>query len=201
MKVLVVHAHPSPDSFVSHLRDVVLEELAGAGHEVRHHDLWAEGFDPVFTADEKNTHLGDIDEKLERHPVLKAHVDDLRWCEALIVVHPTWWCGQPAMLKGWFDRILVNGVAWRLPEGANRIEPLLHNVRRFITITTYGSPRRINAIQGEPGKRTATRSVRLMFGLRCRTSRIALYGLDSASVRQREAFVRRVRRRVRLLQR
>lgn len=105
------------------------------------------------------------------------------------------------MLKGWFDRILVNGVAWQLPDGANRIEPLLHNVRRFVTITTYGSPRWVNALQGEPGKRTALRSVRLMFGLRCRASRIAMYGLDGASARRREAFERRVRRRVTLLRR
>lgn len=53
MRVLVIHAHPSPDSFVSHLRNVVLDELASGGHEVRHHDLWQEQFDPVFTADEK----------------------------------------------------------------------------------------------------------------------------------------------------
>ena len=196
MRVLVIHAHPSPDSFVSHLRGAVLEELARAGHDVRHHDLWVEGFDPVFSADEKSTHLGDIDEKLERHPALKSHVDDLRWCEALVLVHPTWWCGQPAMLKGWFDRILVNGVAWRLPEGANRIEPLLRNVRRFITVTTYGSPRRVNAIQGEPGKRIALRSVRLMFGLRCRSTWLAMYGLDRASAHSRAAFERRVRRRI-----
>jgi len=38
MKVLVIHAHPSPDSYVSHLRNAVLEELAKNGHEVRHHD-------------------------------------------------------------------------------------------------------------------------------------------------------------------
>ena len=201
MRVLVVHAHPSSDSFVSHLRDVVLDELAAGGHEVRHHDLWAENFDPVFTADEKNTHLGDITEKLERHPSLASHVADLRWCEVLILTHPTWWCGQPAMLKGWFDRVLVNGVAWRLPDGANRIEPLLRNVRRFITITTYGSPRWVNAVQGEPGKRTALRSVRLMFGVRCRAARLAMYGLDGASPRRRKAFDRRVRRRVTLLRR
>ena len=199
MRVLVVHAHPSPDSFVSHLRDVVLDELAAAGHEVRHHDLWAEEFDPVFTADERITHLGNIDDKLERHPVLKSHVEDLRWCDTLILTYPTWWGGQPAILKGWFDRIFVSGVAWELPEGANRIAPLLSNVRRLIVVTTYGSPRWMNAVQGEPGKRIALRSIRLMFTLRCRASHLALYGLDHASPRRRTAFESRVRGRVRRL--
>lgn len=199
MRVLVVHAHPSPESFVSHLRDAALEELAAAAHEVRHRDLWAEGFDPVFTADERLTHTGDLAPKLGRHPALAPHVADLQWCEALVLVYPTWWSGQPAVLKGWFDRILMNGVAWRLPEGANRIQPLLGNVRRLVVVTTHGSPKWVNALQGEPGKRTAMRSVRLMFTLRCRASWIAMYGLDRASERRRDAFERRVRRRMRRL--
>lgn len=199
MRVLVVHAHPSPSSFVGHLRDVVLAELASGAHEVRHRDLWAEGFDPVFTVDERLTHTGDLASKLERHPELVSHVEDLRWCEALVLVYPTWWSGQPAILKGWFDRILMNGVAWRLPEGANRIEPMLRNVRRLVVVTTHGSPKWVNALQGEPGKRTVLRAVRLMFTLRCRASWLALYGLDRASGRRRLAFERRVRRRMRRL--
>ena len=199
MRVLVVHAHPSPESFVSHLRDAALAELAAAGHEVRQRDLWAEGFDPVFTADERLTHTGELAPKLGRHPELASHVADLQWCEALVLVYPTWWSGQPAVLKGWFDRILMNGVAWRLPEGANRIQPLLGNVGHLVVVTTHGSPKWVNALQGEPGKRTAMRSVRLMFTLRCRASWVAMYGLDRASVRRRVAFERRVRRRMRRL--
>lgn len=193
MKVLVLHAHPSEASFVSHLRDVVLEELVGHGHEVRHHDLVSEGFDPVFSADERLTHTGDADEKLLRHPELGVHVDDLRWCDALVLVYPTWWSGQPAVLKGWFDRVLMCGVAWRLPDGASRIEPLLTNVRRMLVVTTHGSSKWVNMLQGEPGKRTALRSVRLMFGARCRTSWIAAYGMDRADAAERLRFENRVR--------
>lgn len=196
MKVLVLFAHPSPASFVGHLRDVVLDELASNGHEVRHRDLVAEGFDPVFTADERLTHTGDPMEKLNRHPELREHVEGLQWCDALVLVYPTWWSGQPAVLKGWFDRVLMCGVAWRLPEGASRIEPLLTNVRRLVVVTTHGSPKWVNALQGEPGKRTALRSVRLMFGLRCRTSWVAAYGLDRADAHRRLRFERRVRRAV-----
>ncbi|MGA0863904.1 MAG: NAD(P)H-dependent oxidoreductase [Ilumatobacteraceae bacterium] len=196
MKVLVLHAHPSQTSFVSHMRDVVLDELAAHGHEIRHHDLVAEGFNPAFTADERLTHTGDPAEKLQRHPELRTHVDDLQWCDALVLVYPTWWSGQPAVLKGWFDRVLMCGVAWRLPEGASRIEPMLTNVRRMTVVTTHGSTKWVNALQGEPGKRTALRSVRLMFGRRCRTSWLAMYGLDRADIESRVRFERRVRRAV-----
>jgi putative NADPH-quinone reductase len=89
----------------------------------------------------------------------------------------------------------MNGVAWVLPEGANRIQPLLTNVRHLIVVTTHGSGKLINAFEGEAGKRTAFRSVRLMLHRRVRCEWIAMYGLDNATLHQRQKFAARVRRR------
>jgi putative NADPH-quinone reductase len=197
MKVLVVLAHPSQTSFVSFISSEVLEELHTGGHDVRQHDLWAENFNPVFTPFERLNHVGDVQEKLKHLPELRQHIEDLQWCDALVLIYPTWWSGQPAMLKGWFDRILMNEVAWVLPEGAARIRPLLTNVRRLIVVTTHGSSKFINALEGESGKRTVFRSVRLMFHRRVRCTWLAQYGVDTSCVRQRQKFAIHVRRRIR----
>jgi NAD(P)H dehydrogenase (quinone) len=196
MKVLVVLAHPSRESFVSYLFSEVIDELKNGGHEIRHHDLWSENFSPVFTPYERLNHVGDIAEKLEELPELRQHIEDLQWCDALVLVYPTWWSGQPAMLKGWFDRVLMNKVAWVLPEGANRIQPLLTNVRHLIVVTTHGSSKFINGLEGESGKRTVFRSVRLMLHRRVRCEWLAMYGIDNATLRQRQNFSARVRRRI-----
>lgn len=196
MKVLVVLAHPSQESFVSFLCSEVIAELSSGGHEIRHHDLWAENFNPVFTPYERLNHVGDVAEKLNELPELRQHIEDLQWCDALVLVYPTWWSGQPAILKGWFDRVLMNGVAWVLPEGAARIRPLLTNVKRLVVVTTHGSSKFVNALEGESGKRTAFRSVRLMLNRRVRCEWIAMYGVDNATVKQREKFSSHVRRRV-----
>ena len=196
MKVLVVLAHPSQESFVSFLCSEVITELRSGGHEIRRHDLWAENFNPVFTPYERLNHVGDVAEKLNELPELRQHIEDLQWCEALVLVYPTWWSGQPAILKGWFDRVLMNGVAWVLPEGAARIRPLLTNVKRLVVVTTHGSSKFVNALEGESGKRTAFRSVRLMLNRRVRCEWIAMYGVDNATVKQREKFSSHVRRRV-----
>ena len=196
MKVLVVLAHPSQVSFVSHLSSELLHELEIGGHEIRHHDLWAENFNPVFTPYERLNHVGDVAEKLKQLPELRQHIEDLQWCEALVLVYPTWWSGQPAMLKGWFDRVLMNGVAWVLPDGANRIQPLLTNVRHLIVVTTHGSSKLVNALEGESGKRTAFRSVRLMLHRRVRCEWVAMYGIDNASPLQRLKFSAHVRRKI-----
>ncbi len=200
MRALVIVAHPSPESFVSFLGSEVVAELQNSGHEIRHHDLWAEEFIPVFTAYERLNHVGDVEEKLKNLPELRQHVEDLQWCDALVLVYPTWWSGQPAMLKGWFDRVLMNGVAWVLPDGAARIRPLLTNVRRLVVVTTHGSSKFVNALEGESGKRTVFRSVRLMLHRRVRCEWIAMYGVDNATLSQREKFSSRVCRRIRRLE-
>lgn len=190
MKVLVIHCHPDPDSLVAEAHRRVLAGLARAGHEVRDRDLYAEGFDPLFTAEERQRHL-------DPGPAagLEDHVADLRWCDTLVLVYPTWWSGQPAMLKGWFDRVWVRGVAWELPEGANRLRPLLRNIRRIVVVTTHGSSKLMNALEGEAGKRTASRSLRLMCHPRCRMSWWPFYGVDTSTETARRAFLERVEAR------
>ena len=197
MKVLVVSAHPSNESFVASLRSAVLEELTEMNHEIRHHDLYAEEFNPVFSAYERLNHVGNLELKLQNLPDLRIHVQDIQWAEALVLVYPTWWSGQPAILKGWIDRVLMNEVAWVLPEGAARIRPLLTNIRKVVVVTTHGSTKFVNSLEGEAGKRTAFRSIRLMFNKRTRCHWIGLYALDHVPHDKRGKLVINVRRRIR----
>jgi len=197
MNVLVVSAHPSSASFNAALAATVISTVSELGHVVRHRDLYAENFDPVFSAYERLHHVGDVSEKLETLATLKLHVEDLQWCESIVFVYPTWWSSQPAILKGWIDRILMNEVAWVLPEGAARIKPLLTQIRRIVVVTTHGSSKLVNALQGESGKRTMFRSVRLMMHRRTRCSWIAMYGLDNATETDRKRFTETVIRRTR----
>ena len=188
-RVLVVYCHPDPASLIAAARDRALAGLAAAGHEVRVTDLYAEEFEPALSANERRAHKAPV-----ITPELRRHADDLEWAQALVLVYPTWWSGQPAMLKGWFDRMRVSGVAWELPEGANVLRPLLANVRRIIVVTGHGSPKWINAVEGEAGKRTVTRSLRAMCSKRTRTTWCAAYGLDNADAAARERFLARVGR-------
>lgn len=197
MNVLVISAHPAQESFVGTLCQEVLSEISQLGHDVRHHDLYAEKFNPVFSAYERLNHVGDIKEKLHHLSDLQVHVDDLQWAQALVLVYPTWWSGQPAILKGWIDRVFMNEVAWILPEGAARIKPLLTNIKKIVVVTTHGSTKFVNALEGEAGKRTAFRSMRLMFHQRTRCYWVGLYSLDHVPHEKRGPLVTRVRRRVR----
>lgn len=191
-RVWVVSCHPLPDSFTAEVRVRVLTGLALAGHEVRHTDLYADDFDPAMPAVERERHLAAPETK----PAVAAYVEHLRWCDTLVFVYPTWWTGQPAMLKGFIDRTFIHGVAWDLPPGADRLRPRLHHIRRLAVVTTHGSSKWVNALEGEAGKRIVTRALRVLCHPLTRTSWIALYGIDRSSADDRRRFLDRVEARM-----
>jgi len=110
VKILVLLGHPQPGSFNHSLAETVVATLERGGHDVVFHDLHAEGFDPAMTAAEIPT-----DAPLE--PEIARHCEELAAAEGIVVVHPNWWGQPPAILKGWIDRVVRPGVAYRFLEG------------------------------------------------------------------------------------
>ena len=190
MRTLVVVCHPKPDSLIRAALTRVLAGLATAGHEVRLFDLDEMEFDPVLTVDEVRGHLGGPEDR----PELAEHFDGLRWAEQLVLVHPTWFSGQPARLKGWFDRVWMHRVAFELPDGANRIRGRLGNIDRIQVVTSHGSTRRVNWIQGNGGRLRVFRTLRVLCGLRCRTDWVAVYDVDNKSRAELTAWLDDVER-------
>ena len=185
-----MYAHPVESSFASALRDRAVAALSRAGHDVDLLDLYADRFDPHLDADEWSPDTPHAEDR----PELAAHITRLRRAEWLVLVYPTWFGGVPAMLKGWLDRVWVEHVAFDRAPGSNRIRARLQQIRRVSVVTTYGSPRWTNVIEGEPGKRLVRRWLRVLFHPLARSQWIALYGMDQADAAVRTAFLERVDR-------
>jgi NAD(P)H dehydrogenase (quinone) len=191
MKALVVYCHPLEESFAGALKAHVMAGLADGGHEVRLIDLYGEGFNPVLSAQERlDYHTAEVNERN-----VAAHLADLRWCEALIFVYPTWWYGPPAMLKGWLDKVWVPHATFGMPEPGKPISRRLTNIRHIAAISTLGSPWWWwKLAMGEPGRRILLRGLSVLCAPRCRTSWLALHQMDSASEAKRTAFLAQVQR-------
>ena len=191
MNVLVVYCHPDPASLVAAARDRAVSTLERRGHVVHVVDLYAEHFEPRLSAAERAAH---------RTPgvssELQVYADQLRWCDALVLVYPTWWSTTPAMLKGWIDRVWARGVAWDLPAGTSTLRGRLRNVRRLAAVTTHGSPRRVNFIEGETGKLLVKRTLRVLCHPLVRVTWLACYGIDTATADERTAFLDRLERKL-----
>ena len=181
-RALVVFAHPGPDSFVGAAADRVIDALQHNAIVIETIDLYGEDFDPVLGGEEYRRQRNSSNSAAE-HP----HTAKLRNCDTLILVYPTWFGAQPAILKGWFDRVWVEGVAFRV--GRFRRHGLLRNIRTLMVVTSHGSPKIVNAITGEPGKRVVGRGLRSMCHPRCRVRWIAFYGNDRCSRTDRARFL------------
>jgi putative NADPH-quinone reductase len=191
MNVLVVHAHPSLASYSRAVCDTAEKALRGSGHQVTVLHLDDDGFRPAMSAAERIAyHSGApiLDPQVERHAELVGQA------EAIVFVYPTWWAGPPAILNGWLERVFVPGVAFQLDPRTNRVRPGLRRVRRLIGISTYGSSRLYVRMLNDPGRRTILRALRMVCARRCRRTWLALYGMDTSTRAEREAFLARVER-------
>ena len=110
MQVSVILAHPDPKSFNHAIARAVTGELKRNGHEVHFHDLYAERFDPVLSA-------GEIPEDASVPDFIRTHCREIASADGVVIVHPNWWGQPPAILKGWVDRVIRPGVAYRFLEG------------------------------------------------------------------------------------
>jgi putative NADPH-quinone reductase len=185
MRVLVLHAHPNPESYNSALYRRVLEELARAGHEVDACDLYAEDFQPVLTRAERVGYHAVPD---NRGPV-EPYVRRLEAAEALVLVHPVWNFGPPAILKGFYDRVFLPGVSFRLVDG--KVRPSLHNIRKLLVITTYGGARWRALLMGDPPRKLAMRVLRAVIHPAARASYLAHYDMNRSTDASRAAFLAR----------
>jgi putative NADPH-quinone reductase len=186
-RALVVYAHPCAESFAAALRDVVTDRLSARGWEVDLCDLYAEGFDPVLSAEERRAYL----DETRNCTAVQAHVDRLRAAEALVLVYPTWNFGMPAILKGYVDRVFLPGVSFVLKDGL--VAPGLTHIRKLAVVTSYGATPFRAWAAGNPPKRFVTRVLRYI-SRPDRLRYLALYDMNRADDARRRAFIARVAR-------
>lgn len=194
MRFLVVYAHPMADSYQAALHRRVVTTLGDLGHDVDDCDLYAEGFQPALSEIERRRYY----DPRENRAFVEKEVDRLLRCEGLVLVFPTWWYGMPAILKGYFDRVWLPGVAFEVAHG--QLRPLLRNITRFAVVTTYGSPWWLNKIVlGDPNRRVLMRGIRTALSPRVKTHWLAQYDMDHLSQARRERFLARVSAAMRTL--
>ena len=191
MKFLVLYAHPIANSYQSALHETVVTALRDAGHTVDDCDLYAENFQAVLSRSERDQYH---DVSTNRSTVGKD-VERLLQCEGLVFVFPTWWYGLPAILKGYFDRVWLPGVAFDV-KGPRTI-PLLTGIVRLGVVTTFGSPWWLNNLfVRNPNRTLFMRGIRRLLSPRARTLWLPRYGIDYIDNATRVRFLDRVRQKM-----
>ncbi len=146
MNVSLILGHPTPGSFNHALAHTAAATLQALGHAVWFHDLYAEGFDPLFTAVE-------VHRDATLPPALARHVEEACAADGLIFVHPNYWSRPPAMVCGWVDRVLRAGRAYHfVPDGQGGAKPVgLLKARVGMVFNTANTPQeQEEALFGDP---------------------------------------------------
>jgi len=149
MKISVILAHPHEGSFNHAIADTAAAALHEAGHSVTMHDLYAEKFDPLLP-------YGEIARDAVLPPLVEEHCHEIASADGIVIVHPNWWGMPPAILKGWIDRVLRPGVAYRFAEtdSGDGIPIGLLTAKAVIVFNTSNTPTlREQDVFGDPLER------------------------------------------------
>ena len=138
----VIFSHPWDGSFNKAILDQVVKKLDETKEKYTVIDLNKDGFNPVMT--EKELSLYSQGKSID--PLVLKYQEILKNTDELILIFPVWWMSMPAILKGFFDKVMVKGFAYE--SAKNGIKGLLTNIKTAKMITTAEAPKILLSITG-----------------------------------------------------
>lgn len=163
--MLVIYAHPNKNGHCGQVLRKIDEILQEKKQSYEMIDLYSAKYDPVLKQTEHytsgNYSVSAMNKNYQK--LLKKHD---RW----IIIYPTWWNGTPAILKGFWDRVIVRGFGFRyikgLPKG-------LLSGKKALVITSTGGPVWYEKwLAGNRSLLTVTKDVLKFCGVRSKTMMI-----------------------------
>lgn len=142
MKTLIIFNHPYEGSFCSAIRESVKAGLRKGHHSCKVINLDKDRFDPVMRAKDLEIFrlrgAEDLNLITGVDPKVLRYKKRLEWAERIVMIFPIWWMTMPAMTKGFIDKVIFPGVAYRM-EGS-RLVSTLSNLKQVVIITTMNTP-------------------------------------------------------------
>lgn len=128
----IVYAHPWDGSYNHAILTSITKKLETKKEPFQVIDLYKDGFNPVFTAEElKHFHKGETP-----YSLVKDYQEKLKQSTELVFIFPVWWWDLPAMLKGFIDKVMLSGFAFIEDQNTGTLKGLLTNIKKTTVIST-----------------------------------------------------------------
>lgn len=115
MQHLIIYAHPNLHSFSKAMADAVASAGKKCGYDPQIRDLYRLNFNPILSdAELQASYQGIIPEEIRYEQQLWQQAD------LISLIYPLWWMGFPAILKGYLDRVLTHGFAYKTENGVSQ---------------------------------------------------------------------------------
>lgn len=125
MKTTIVYAHPWDGSYNRAVLDEVLKNVS----EYYLIDLYKDGFDPVMSREDLA--LYQKGESSDGH--VKKYNRILDDTDEIIFIFPIWWYDMPAILRGFFDKVMLVNSAYLTDESGLKG---IRNIQKTLVLTT-----------------------------------------------------------------
>jgi putative NADPH-quinone reductase len=158
MNILIVYAHPEPQSINGAMFCIAIEHLTALGHKVKTTDLYAMQFDPISsrknfaTANNPDFFKPQLEEMYATEnngfaEEINAEQEKVEWCDLMIFQFPLWWFALPAILKGWVDRVFAMGRFYN--NGRIYENGVFKGKRALLSLTTGGPEKNYKDLYGD----------------------------------------------------
>ncbi len=134
MKTLIIYSHPDTKGHCNAFLKETKRGLKKRKVDFEVIDLYKIGYDPVLKEEELYT-AGN--RKVSQGT--KEFQQKIKGSQNLIIIYPVWWGSTPAILKGFFDRVLTPGFAFNFKKGKIFPQRLLKG-KKAILFLTASSP-------------------------------------------------------------
>ncbi len=130
MKHLLIYAHPNQNSLNHYFKQTVIDSLEKGGHEIEVRDLYELNFNPILSLEDMNgQRKGQVTDEVRQEQ------DFISWADHITFLYPIWWTGLPAIMKGYIDRVMSYGFAYRYDQG---VQKGLLTGKQAVIINTHG---------------------------------------------------------------
>lgn len=131
-RTAIIYAHPDEKSFNHAILSAVIDRLNAEKKGFDLIDLYHDKFNPVFTVEDLNSYVGGH----IPDPLVRRYQQILSRADNVIFIFPVWWYEMPAILKGFFDRVMTPGFAYSFDHGGAMLPGL--RISRTLVVTTSG---------------------------------------------------------------
>jgi len=189
MKVLIVYAHPNLRSFNRAVLEAFTKGLSEGRHTYEVVDLYSIRFNPCLGAEDLASLMAG-----KTPDDIKEQQEKVSRSDGIVFIHPVWWTGPPAILKGWIDRVFSMGFAYRFDEKDGHPFGLL-KLRKGMVINTAGAGEEDAKASGMTNaiRQTEVAGVFSFSGIR-EVSHVIFYNVMKTDDKTRQRYLEEARR-------
>ena len=157
-RIAIVIGHPDKESFNFALANAYKAGVKKSGAEIREIVIRDLVFNP-------NLEYG-YRKRTELEPDLIESQEILKWADHIVWVYPVWWGSVPAIMKGFLDRVLLPGYAFKKREGSVWWDKYFTGKTARLICTLDQPPWFYSLINGSPSHKAMKRLTMKFIGVK-----------------------------------